>query len=193
MAQVTIVIFASGTGTNANAIIEYFKSNVDINIGLIVTNKADAGVIKVAEKWKVEYAIISKADLDDEELVAAVLEDHGIDFVVLAGWLVLIPSYLVKMFKDRMLNIHPALLPKFGGRGMFGHHVHDAVKAAKEVESGITIHKVNEAYDEGGLVAQHKVSLAIADSAQDIERKVRALELKFYPEEIKKFILKSFK
>lgn len=193
MAQVTIVIFASGTGTNANAIIEYFKSNVDINIGLIVTNKVDAGVIKVAEKWKVEYAIISKADLDDEELVAAVLEDHGIDFVVLAGWLVLIPSYLVKMFKDRMLNIHPALLPKFGGRGMFGHHVHDAVKAAKEVESGITIHKVNEAYDEGGLVAQHKVSLAIADSAQDIERKVRALELKFYPEEIKKFILKSFK
>jgi phosphoribosylglycinamide formyltransferase 1 len=193
MAQATIAIFASGTGTNANAIIEYFKNDAEINIGLIVTNKADAGVIKVAEKWKVEYAIISKADLSDEELVGAVLEEHGIDFIVLAGWLLLIPSYLVKMFKDRILNIHPALLPKFGGKGMYGHHVHQAVKASNEVVSGITIHKVNEAYDEGGVVAQHKVSVTAADSAEDVERKVRALELKFYPEEIKKFIVKNLK
>ena len=193
MAQATIAIFASGTGTNANAILEYFKNDSEINVGLIVTNKADAGVIKVADKWKVEYAIINNADLGDEELVEAVLEENGIDFVVLAGWLLLIPSYMVKMFKGKILNIHPALLPKFGGKGMYGHHVHKAVKAAGENISGITIHQVNEAYDEGSLVAQHKVSIESSDSAEDIEQKVRALELEFYAVEIKKFILKSFK
>jgi phosphoribosylglycinamide formyltransferase-1 len=149
MAQATIAIFASGTGTNANAILEYFKNDSEINVGLIVTNKADAGVIKVADKWKVEYAIINNADLGDEELVEAVLEENGIDFVVLAGWLLLIPSYMVKMFKGKILNIHPALLPKFGGKGMYGHHVHKAVKAAGENISGISIHQVGEAYDEG--------------------------------------------
>ena len=193
MAQATIAIFASGTGTNANAILEYFKNDSEINVGLIVTNKADAGVIKVADKWKVEYAIINNADLGDEELVEAVLEENEIDFVVLAGWLLLIPSYMVKMFKGKILNIHPALLPKFGGKGMYGHHVHEAVKAAGENISGISIHQVGEAYDEGSVVVQHKVSIESSDSAEDIEQKVRALELEFYAVEIKKFILKSFK
>jgi len=193
MAQATIAIFASGTGTNANAIIDFFNYNPTIEVGLIVTNKPDAGVIKVAEKWKVEYAIIAKSDLEDEDLVSVVLEEQGIDFIVLAGWLLLIPKFLVRMFKDRMLNIHPALLPKFGGKGMYGHHVHLAVKAAGETESGITIHKVSEAYDEGAVVAQHKAFLLPGDSAEEIEQKVRALELKYYPLEIKKFIDKNFK
>lgn len=193
MAQATIAIFASGIGTNANAILEYFKNDAEINVGLIVTNKADVGVIKVADKWKVEYAIINNADLGDEELVEAVLEENEIDFLVLAGWLTLIPSYMVKMFKGKILNIHPALLPKFGGKGMYGHHVHEAVKAAGENISGITIHLVNEAYDKGSVVAQHKVSIELSDSTEDIEQKVRTLELVFYAVEIKKFILKSFK
>lgn len=193
MTKVTIALFASGAGTNAEAILNYFKEDPAIDIGLIVTNKSDAGVIKVAERWKVEYAIITKQDLEDEELVMAVLEEYKTDFIVLAGWLLLIPSFLVKAFKGNILNIHPALLPKFGGKGMYGHHVHSAVKTSGESESGITIHQVNEKYDEGSVVAQHRVAIDSSDSAEEIERKVRALELKIYSAEIKKFIQQKFK
>jgi len=116
------------------------------------------------------------------------LEEYNVDVIILAGWLLLVPEYMVKRFDRRMLNIHPALLPKFGGKGMWGMHVHHAVKAAGERESGITIHKVNAHYDEGAIIAQHKVAIDPSDSAEEIEQKVRKLELQYYPEEIKKFL-----
>jgi len=183
-----ISVFASGTGSNTRAILEFFQFNYDVEVSLIVTNRPDAGVIQVAEEWKVPYAIIGKSDLSDEELVLAVLEEYQVDVIILAGWLLLIPGYLVKEFKGRILNIHPALLPKFGGKGMWGSHVHKAVHEANERESGITIHLVNEHYDEGAIWAQHKVALESSDNPESIENKVRSLELKHYPQEIKNFI-----
>lgn len=188
MTKHRIAVFASGTGTNTQSIITYFQGDEEVEVALVVTNKPDAGVIEVAEDNGVEYAIVSKADLHDEELMTAVLDEFKVNMVVLAGWLLLMPAYLVRMFKGRMLNIHPALLPKFGGKGMWGKHVHKAVAEAGESKSGITIHQVNEHYDEGAIVAQYEVALSQDEDADSIEQKVRALELKYYPEEIKKFM-----
>lgn len=183
-----IAIFASGTGTNAKAIIDYFKNNREVAVGLIVTNRHDAGVLDIANEAGVEAVVIGKQELMDEEMILALLDAYKINFIVLAGWLVLIPSYLVDQFKGRILNIHPALLPKFGGKGMYGKHVHRAVVDAGERQSGITIHHVNEVYDEGGIVAQFKVELLPTDGAEEVERKVRLLELKNYAPVIEKVI-----
>ncbi len=188
MGKTRLAIFASGSGTNTKAIIGYFKDNASVEVRLVVTNKPEAGVIRVAEAMGVDFAIASKAELADEELMMALLEEYNVDVIILAGWLLLVPEYMVKRFDRRMLNIHPALLPKFGGKGMWGMHVHHAVKAAGERESGITIHKVNAHYDEGAIIAQHKVAIDPSDSAEEIEQKVRKLELQYYPEEIKKFL-----
>ncbi|NQV51895.1 MAG: phosphoribosylglycinamide formyltransferase [Flavobacteriales bacterium] len=188
MGKTRLAIFASGTGTNTKSIIGYFKGDASVEVSLVVTNKPEAGVISVAEAMGVDYAIAAKAELADEELMMALLEEYKVDAVILAGWLLLVPEYLVKRFDGRMLNIHPALLPKFGGKGMWGMHVHNAVKAAGERESGITIHKVNAQYDQGAIVAQHKVAIDPNDEAEEIEQKVRKLELQYYPEEIKKFL-----
>ena len=189
MGKTRLAIFASGSGTNTKAIIGYFKDNASVEVRLVVTNKPEAGVIRVAEAMGVDFAIASKAELADEELMMALLEEYNVDVIILAGWLLLVPEYMVKRFDRRMLNIHPALLPKFGGKGMWGMHVHHAVKAAGERESGITIHKVNAHYDEGAIIAQHKVAIDPSDSAEEIEQKVRKLELQYYPEEIKKFLV----
>lgn len=186
-----LAIFASGTGTNAQAIIEHFKSNDEVEVVLVVTNRSKAGVIEVANQHDVDWAFISKEDLYDEEIVTAILDEQAVTHVVLAGWLQLIPAFLIKQFPKRIVNIHPALLPKFGGKGMYGKHVHKAVEEAKETESGITIHLVNEEYDKGKVLAQHKVNLSESDSAETIEQKVRALELKYFPIEIENWLGKN--
>ncbi|MEX2597636.1 MAG: phosphoribosylglycinamide formyltransferase [Salibacteraceae bacterium] len=188
MNTIRIAIFASGTGTNADAISTHFKNHPKIEVALVVTSKHDAGVIKVAEKHGVDYIVLQKQDFQDENLVMEVLEGYEINYCVLAGWLLLIPTYLVKAFEGKMLNIHPALLPKFGGKGMYGKHVHEAVKETGESESGITIHQVNEDFDKGEIIAQIKVKILPDDSADEIERKVRTLELAHYADEIEKLI-----
>lgn len=183
-----LAIFASGTGTNADAIIKHFDNHPTVNVVLILTNKPEAGVIQVAEKHGVEWAYFANQDVKDEDLVLTLMNEYDVSHIILAGWLQLIPSFLIRAFEEKIVNIHPALLPKFGGKGMYGQHVHKAVFDAREKESGITIHLVNEEYDKGRVLAQHKVNLDIEDTPQSIEKKVRALELQYFPLEIDEWL-----
>ena len=171
-----IAIFASGSGSNALKIIEHFENRSDVSVALIVTNRDNAGVLNHATRHQIPSLIITKNLLSDEAFILEKLNLFGIDFIVLAGFLLLIPEFLVKRFARKMLNIHPALLPKYGGPGMYGSNVHRAVKQAQETESGITIHFVNTKYDEGGIVYQHTVSLSQDDTPEEIARRVLALE-----------------
>ena len=171
-----IAIFASGTGTNARKIIEYFKENANIHVSLVVSNKATAPVLALAEEHGIEQMVLSRRRFYETEELLESLKERDIRFIVLAGFLWLIPEYLVQAFGRRMVNIHPALLPKYGGKGMYGMHVHRAVKAAGEAVSGITIHYVNERYDEGGIVFQAACPIDPEDTPEDIARKVLQLE-----------------
>src|SRR5579863_5532127 len=143
-----IAIFASGKGTNAEAIIEYFKGHTSIRVALVVTNNPGAGVIKIAHSNKIISAIINNTPLYNEDLMSKLLYAVNIEMIVLAGFMQLIPDFLVKRFQKHIINIHPALLPKYGGKGMFGLKVHESVLANREAETGISIHYVNENYDE---------------------------------------------
>lgn len=183
-----IAIFASGTGSNAQKIMEHFQHSTEIKVGLVVSNKKEAGVLDIAHTFGVETLVINRALFQDEAAFLAVLQAHQIDFIVLAGFLWLVPAYLVAAFPDRIVNIHPALLPKYGGKGMHGSHVHEAVKAAGETETGITIHLVNEHYDEGGIIFQARCAVAPEDSAVDIARNVLALEHRYFPEVVEKWV-----
>ncbi len=183
-----IAIFASGGGSNALKIIEHFLSSSKGNIALIVCNKANAGVLKIAEHFDIQTLIINRKDFYDSENILETFEMHQIDFLVLAGFLWLMPAYLVKAFPNRIVNIHPALLPKYGGKGMYGHYVHEAVKAANESESGMTIHYVNEHYDEGNVIFQATCALDSSDSPEDIAQKVLALEHAHYAKVIESIL-----
>lgn len=183
-----IAIFASGTGSNAQNIINEFKGNTKHRVTLIVSNKEDAGVLDIAEKEGIEYAIAGKQELADAETMLALLGFHKIDFIVLAGFLLLVPKYLVKAYPKKIINIHPALLPAHGGKGMYGNKVHQAVKAAGDTETGITIHYVNEHFDEGEIIAQAKCTVLETDTPEDIRKKVQELEHQHYPQEIEKVL-----
>lgn len=169
-----IAIFASGTGSNARKIVNYFQSHTDIEVTIIVSNKPTAPVLEMAAENNIATLVIQRASFYQTEEI--VTELSGIDLIVLAGFLWLIPTYLIRSFPNKIVNIHPALLPKFGGKGMYGKYVHQAVKTAKETESGITIHYVNEAYDEGQIIFQKSCSLAASDTPEDIAQKVLKLE-----------------
>lgn len=183
-----IAIFASGGGSNALKIIEHFLSSSKGNIALIVCNKANAGVLKIAEQFDIQTLIINRKDFYESENIIKTLETHQIDVLVLAGFLWLMPAYLVKAFPNQTVNIHPALLPKYGGKGMYGHYVHEAVKAANESESGMTIHYVNEHYDEGNVIFQATCALDPSDSPEDIAQKVLALEHAHYAKVIESIL-----
>lgn len=176
-----IAIMASGAGSNAQKIIEYFSNRKDIRVQLIISNKKDAGVLSIAAKAGISSLVISKDSFYHSTKLLLELEKQKIDFIVLAGFLWLIPAYLIQKYPERMVNIHPALLPKYGGKGMYGHFVHEAVHGAKEFYSGITIHYVNEKYDEGSVVFQEKCEIAPSDQPLDIAKKVQFLEHTFYP------------
>ena len=180
MKKTHIAIFLSGTGSNARKIIEHFKGHPSVSIALLVSNKPDLGAIAIAEENDIPLLNITKSMLYDEQMFLKSLKQHDVSFIVLAGFLLLIPPYLVKHFEKKIVNIHPALLPKFGGKGMYGHHVHEAVKAAGETESGITIHFCNAHYDEGDIIFQAKTALSVDDSPKDIARKVLALEHEYF-------------
>lgn len=176
-----IAILASGAGSNAQKIIEYFSNRMDISVHLIISNKKDAGVLSIAKLSGISSLVISKDSFYQSTDLLLALEKHEIDFIVLAGFLWFIPAYLIHNYPDRMVNIHPALLPKYGGKGMYGHFVHEAVHEAKELFSGITIHYVNEKYDEGSIVFQEKCEISPIDQPLDIAKKVQLLEHTYYP------------
>ena len=186
--QKHIAIFASGRGSNARAIIDYFKDNATIKVALIVTNNKNAGVIQIAKDNRIPFDIISSTELKEEETILDLLDVYQIDLVVLAGFLLLIPAYLVKAYPNKIINIHPALLPKYGGKGMYGMKVHEAVIANKETETGITVHYVNEKYDEGEYIAQFRCHVEPSDSADSIATKVHQLEHEHYPKVIEKLL-----
>ncbi len=184
-----IAIFASGGGSNARKILAHFQGSDAVNVALIISNKKDAGVLDIAREYQVETLVIDRAYFYDSQAILQVFFQKKIDFVVLAGFLWLMPAYLVEQFERRMVNIHPALLPRYGGKGMYGMHVHEAVKAAGEKQSGITIHYVNTRYDEGDIVFQATCELRPEDSAADIARKVLALEHEHFPKVIGQLLL----
>jgi phosphoribosylglycinamide formyltransferase-1 len=179
-----IAIFASGTGSNAQKIIAHFEKNTNIKITLVVSNKVNAGVLDIAKNAHIDTFVVNRDFFYNSEQILTVLKQKEIDLIVLAGFLWLIPSYLVQHFPNQIINIHPALLPKYGGKGMYGHRVHEAVKAAGETESGMTIHFVNEHYDDGNIIFQAKCALSPEDDAEMIAKKVLALEHRYFAEVI---------
>lgn len=185
-----IAIFASGSGSNAENIAHYFSGSNDVEISLIVTNNPQAGVIQRARKLHIPVVVFDRKTFYESERILELLLNQGIDLIVLAGFMMLIPASLVAAFPSRMVNIHPALLPKYGGKGMYGHFVHEAVVAAGETESGITIHFVNEFYDEGNVIAQFPCTLSTGDTPEDVATKVQKLEHEHFPKIVEE-VLKS--
>jgi len=183
-----IAIFASGSGSNAQNINEYFEGNPDISISLILANKADAYVLERAKNMNIPSFVFSNKELQNTTVVLDKLKEFDIDFIVLAGFLLKVPSNLISAFPNKIVNIHPALLPKFGGKGMYGMHVHQAVVDNKEKETGITIHYVNENYDEGQIIFQDKFEVGENDNADDVASKIHELEYKHFPRVIEEVI-----
>ncbi len=184
-----IVLFASGEGTNAQRIIDYFKTSDQIAVTLVVSNKAEANVLNRAKVAGISTLLIDRASFYESDQTIDALKSAGADLIVLAGFLWMIPENLVKAFPDRIINIHPALLPKFGGKGMYGMHVHRAVIGAKEKESGISIHYVNEHYDEGRIISQHSCTIVESDTPELLAEKIHGLEYEFFPAAIEKALL----
>lgn len=176
-----IAILASGAGSNAQKILEHFSDRMDIAVRLIVSNKQEAGVLNIAKVASVDTLVVSRDSFYTKTDLLVELDKRNIDFIVLAGFLWLIPPYLIQHYPNRIVNIHPALLPKYGGKGMYGHFVHEAVHLAKDTHSGITIHYVNEKYDEGSIVFQERCEILPSDQPVDIARKVQVLEHSYYP------------
>lgn len=179
-----IAIFASGSGSNAENIIKYFKNSDLFHFPLIISNRSDAYVHERAKRLNVKSITLKKSEFETGETVLEVLREYNIDAIILAGFLLKVPELLINTFPDKIINIHPALLPKFGGRGMYGHHVHKAVRASGERESGITIHFVNQHYDDGNIIFQTKCIVEPTDSYEDIAEKVHALEYEHFPKVI---------
>jgi len=192
MIPIRLAILASGSGTNAENIIRFFSTDKRVEIGLIISNKPDAQVHQRAKDLGIPSFTYAKDILNDGKTMAQLLRNERVDFIVLAGYLAKVPAELIFAYPKRILNIHPALLPKFGGKGMYGNHVHQAVVDAKEKESGITIHLVNENYDEGSIVFQAKCPVLEDDTADDVASRVHELEYRHYPEVIGRWIEKEF-
>lgn len=194
--SINIAIFASGSGSNAENIALYFKQDKSIKVNLILSNKPNAYVLERAKKLQIPTVVFTAKELNEKDAITSILNDYKIDFIVLAGFLLKMPSFLIQAFPHRIVNIHPALLPKFGGKGMYGDHVHEAVVEAKEPESGITIHYINENYDEGDIIFQAKCKVLPLDMPSDVAHRVHELEYKYYPSVIKDVvnstILKNF-
>jgi phosphoribosylglycinamide formyltransferase-1 len=182
-----IAIFASGSGTNAEEIIKHFQHHEQVEVSLILSNNPEAYVLQRAKNHHIPQFVFTREIFYKEEVVDEVLA--GIDFIVLAGFMWLVPKRLIKNYNKSMVNIHPALLPKYGGKGMYGSFVHEAVVKNKEKESGISIHWVNEAYDEGNIIFQAKCIVEPSDTADDVANKIHKLEYEHYPKIIEQVIL----
>ena len=183
-----IAIFASGSGSNAENIVHYFSGSSEFQFPLIISNQPNAYIHKRAETLKIPSFTFTKEQFFDAKPVLELLTEYNIDAIVLAGFLLKIPTLLIQHFPDKIINIHPALLPKFGGKGMYGAKVHEAVKEAGEPETGITIHYVNENYDDGNIIFQARCPISAADTAEMIAAKVHLLEHEYYPQVIEKIL-----
>lgn len=183
-----VAIFVSGSGTNCENIIRYFQDSPLVHVALVLSNKSDAYALVRAERLNVPTVVVPKAEFGKADEVLKVLDEHHIDFIVLAGFLLMIPDYLIQTYHRRMINLHPALLPKFGGKGMYGHHVHEAVKAAGETETGFTVHWVSLVCDGGKIIAQFRTPLLPSDSADDIAEKEHQLEMKHFPQVVEQVV-----
>lgn len=183
-----IAIFASGNGSNAEAIIQYFKNHSSVKVALVLSNNANAFVLERAKSAGIEAKSFTRDEYKQPGKVLEYLSKENITHIVLAGFLWLVPEYLIRLYPNKIVNIHPALLPKFGGKGMYGSRVHEAVKLAAEKETGITIHLVNEHYDDGRMLFQKSCVVEPHHSAADIAQCVLALEHKYYPEVIEQWI-----
>lgn len=183
-----LAIFASGKGSNAEKIIAYFKGHPRITVSLIVSNKKDAGVLGIALRNQIKTLLISKENFNHTDTYVQYLKDQGITHIVLAGFLWKVPDNLIQSFPKKIINIHPALLPNYGGKGMYGEHVHQAVINAGEKESGISIHLVDEEYDHGKTLFQAKVKIDATDTPDSLAEKIHVLEHRHYPEVIKKWV-----
>ena len=186
-----IAVLASGNGSNAEEIFKYFKNHSDIEVRLLLSNNLNAFALKRAKNHAIRSVVFNRNEFLDGTIIRSQLEVEGITHIVLAGFLWLIPAYLLKTFPDRIINIHPALLPKYGGKGMYGSKVHEAVKAARDLETGITIHLVNDRYDEGKILFQEKCAITGNDTPDEIAACVHKLEHAYYPKVIEKWILKN--
>lgn len=182
-----LAIFASGAGSNAQKIMDYFQGHPKLKIALVVSNKDEAGVLEKAQKLGVPTKIIPKSTWSDERFVLEALSAYHIEGIILAGFLLQIPGYLVQAFPQNIINIHPALLPKFGGKGMYGPYVHQAVKQAGETQTGITIHEVNEVYDEGKIIFQASCNILPSDDPEAIAHKVQLLEHAHFPKVVESY------
>lgn len=185
-----IALFASGTGSNVYNIIQYFKSNDLINVVAVLCNKAGAGALSHAKNAGINTLTFSKEEFDNLIKVEEFLAGRKVDLLVLAGFLLKVPESLIDLYPNKIINLHPALLPDYGGKGMYGMNVHNAVIAAKEKKSGITIHLVNEKYDDGAIIAQFECSLNEHDTPQTLAQKVSVLEKVYFPKTIEEYTLK---
>lgn len=187
-AQKRVAIFVSGTGTNCENIIRYFAGSEVVNIALVVSNKSDAPALEKARRLGVPTEVVSKSQLSDNSFMLPLLRERDIHFIVLAGFLLMIPDYLIAAYPRHIINLHPSLLPKFGGKGMYGHRVHEAVKAAGETETGMTVHYVTGECDGGEIIAQYKTAISPEDTPEDIAAKENLLEMRYYPLVIKQVL-----
>lgn len=179
-----IAIFVSGSGSNCENIIQYFQNNKQANIALVVSNRSDAYALVRAKRLNVPTKVLPKAEFNNQEMVMKLMADYRIDFIVLAGFLLMIPDWLISAYQHRMINLHPALLPKFGGIGMYGHYVHEAIRKANETETGMTVHWVSPVCDRGEIIAQFRTPITPDDTPDDIAAKEHVLEMKHFPQVI---------
>ena len=186
-----IAIFASGSGSNAENVYNYFKNSSDIAVVLIGTNDENAYVVKRAKNLEIPLFVFTKRALEKFSELQSVLENSKVDFIVLAGFLLKLPEKMVEIYPDKIINIHPALLPKYGGKGMYGGRVHKAVLKNKESESGITIHFVNNKYDGGKIVFQRKCVVEKEDTPESLANKIHSLEYEYFPKIISSIIQKK--
>jgi len=190
--MINLAIFVSGSGTNCENLIEHFEGSTRFRPALVLSNKADAFALVRAQRHGVPTAVLKKAAFNDPAVLLPLMREYGIDFIVLAGFLLVVPDFLIREYDRRMVNLHPALLPKFGGMGMYGHHVHEAVKAAGERETGITVHWVSSDVDGGEIIAQFRTPLDPGDSPDDIAAKVHLLEMAYFPSVVEDVLKQIF-
>lgn len=190
--MIDIAVFVSGSGTNCERLIEHFEGSSRVRIALVLSNRADAFALVRAKRHGVPAVVVPKGEFNRPEVLLPLMQEYSIDFIVLAGFLLVVPDFLIREYDHRMLNLHPALLPKFGGMGMYGHHVHEAVKAAGEKETGMTVHWVSAEVDGGEIIARFRTPLDPSDTPEDIAAKEHLLEMEHFAEVVENVLSDVF-
>lgn len=183
-----VAIFVSGSGTNCESVIKHFRNSDSVKVSLVLSNRPDAYALVRAANLGVPSVVMGRQDFMNESKLMPMLRQFGIDFIVLAGFLLVVPEFLIDAYPRRIINLHPALLPKFGGKGMYGHHVHEAVKAAGETETGMTVHYVSPEVDGGEIIAQYSTPVSPDDTPEDIAAKEHVLEMEHFAEVVEKVL-----